>query len=87
MNEKPDLPEGWSMPPAMAKRVSESVNKKPVPSEDKGQKALDEMARDIALIESNRLEWGECLSSDHLANFVITSSPPQSTSAHHRRSI
>lgn len=58
MSEKPDLPEGWSMPPAMAKRVSESVNKKPITPEDELQKALDEMARDIALIEPNPQDWG-----------------------------
>jgi len=46
------------MPPAMAKRVSDSVNKKPVSPEDELQKALDEMARDIALIEPNPQDRG-----------------------------
>lgn len=46
------------MPPDMAKRVSDSLNKKPVTPEDELQKALDEMARDIALIEINPCDWG-----------------------------
>ena len=51
MNEKSDLPEGWAMPDYMAKRLSEGVNKKPESSEDKLQKALDEMERPNSLIE------------------------------------
>ena len=57
MANNPDLPEGWAMPEYMAKRVSESVNKKPVSPEDKLQKALDEVARDIALIEPEPKDW------------------------------
>ncbi len=45
------------MPEYMAKRVSDSVNKKPKSPEDKLQKALDEMARDIALIEPDPKDW------------------------------
>ena len=45
------------MPDYMAKRVSDSVNKKPESPEDKLQKALDEVARDIALIEPNPKDW------------------------------
>lgn len=58
MNDKSDLPEGWSMPDYMAKRVIDSVSKKPVSPEGELQKALDEMARDIALIEPNTFDWG-----------------------------
>ncbi len=58
MYNKPDLPEGWPMLPAMAKRVNESINKRPVSPEDKLQKELDEMAQDIALIEPNPVDWG-----------------------------
>ena len=57
MANKSDLPEGWAMPPAMAKRVSDSVKKKPESPEDKLQKALDEVARDIALIEPEPKDW------------------------------
>jgi hypothetical protein len=58
MVNKSDLPEGWAMPEYMAKRVSDSVNKKPESPEDKLQKALDEVARDIALIEPDPKDWG-----------------------------
>lgn len=58
MNKKPDLPEGWAMPPAIAKRVSDGVNKKSESPEDKVQSALDKMARDIALIEPDPQNWG-----------------------------
>lgn len=50
MDNNPDLPEGWSMPPDMAKLVSESVSKKPKSPEIIVQEALDEMERDIALL-------------------------------------
>jgi hypothetical protein len=58
MNNKPDLPEGWAMPDDMAKRISELVNKKPYAPEDDLQDALDDMARDIALIEPDASDWG-----------------------------
>ena len=57
MVNKFDLPEGWAMPEYMAKRVSDSVKKKPESPEDKLQKALDEVARDIALIEPEPKDW------------------------------
>ena len=47
------------MPDYMAKRISETVNKKHVSPENELQKALDEMARDIAIIEPNPIDWGE----------------------------
>ena len=83
----PDVPDGWVMPDDLAKKVSEALNKKSTTPEDELQDALNEISRDIALIESNPFEWGEWLSSDHLVNFGITSSPPRSTAAHHRCSI
>ena len=49
--DKSDLPEGWAMPPEMAKRLNEGLNKKSESPENKLQKALDEMARDIAILE------------------------------------
>jgi hypothetical protein len=57
MVNKSDLPKGWAMPDYMAKRVSDSVNKRPESPEDKLQKALDEVARDIALIEPDPKDW------------------------------
>jgi hypothetical protein len=38
------------------------VNKKPYAPEDELQDALDEMARDIALIETDPIDWGGMLS-------------------------
>jgi hypothetical protein len=58
MNNKPDLPDGWAMPDDLAKRVSGFVNKKPITPEDELQDALGDMARDIALIEPNPVDWG-----------------------------
>ena len=51
MNNKSDLPEGWAMPDHMARKVKESINRKRITPEDELQKALDEMARAIALME------------------------------------
>jgi hypothetical protein len=45
------------MPDFMAKRVIESVKKKPISLEDNIQNTLDEMARDIALIEPDPSDW------------------------------
>jgi hypothetical protein len=46
------------MPDDLAKSISEVVNKKPTTPEDELADALDEMARDIALIEPNPVDWG-----------------------------
>lgn len=46
------------MPPEMAQRLSEGVKKKPESPGEKLQKALDEIARDIAMIEQNPQDWG-----------------------------
>jgi hypothetical protein len=46
------------MPDDLAKRINEVVNKKPITPEDELKDALDEMARDIALIEPDLQDWG-----------------------------
>jgi hypothetical protein len=46
------------MPDDLAKSISEVVNKIPTTPEDELADALDEMARDIALIEPNPVDWG-----------------------------
>jgi hypothetical protein len=51
MSNNTDLPEGWAMPDYMAKRISESINRKRITPEDELQKALDEMAKHTSLIE------------------------------------
>ena len=58
MDNKPDLPEGWAMPDDMAEKLNEALNQKPNTPEDQLQAALDEIARDIALIEPNPVDWG-----------------------------
>ena len=46
------------MPDDQAKNVSEALNKKSITPENELQDALDEMARDISLIEPNPQDWG-----------------------------
>jgi hypothetical protein len=42
----------------MAKKVSEALNRKSITPEQELQDALDEMSRDIALIEPDPKDWG-----------------------------
>lgn len=58
MNNNPDLPDGWAMPDDLAKKISEVLNNKRITPEDDLVDALDEMARDIALIEPDPQDWG-----------------------------
>ncbi len=57
-----DLPPGWAMPEDLAKQVNEALDKKSIMPENDLQDELDEMARDIALIESNPVNWGGWMS-------------------------
>jgi hypothetical protein len=52
-----DLPDGWAIPDDLAKRISEVSNRKPISPEDELADALNEMARDIAVIEPNPVDW------------------------------
>ena len=45
------------MPDDLARRKSEVLNNKPISPEDELADALEEMARDIALIEPNPEDW------------------------------
>jgi len=45
------------MPDDLAKQVNEALNKKSITPEQELQDALDEMARDIALIEPDPQDW------------------------------
>jgi hypothetical protein len=58
MNNNPDVPEGWAVPDDLAKQVKEALNRKSITPEQEFQDALDEMARDIALIEPDPQNWG-----------------------------
>jgi hypothetical protein len=55
MKTNNNLPEGWAMPDDTARKINDLVNKKPVTPQDELQDALDDLARDIALIEAKRL--------------------------------
>jgi hypothetical protein len=58
MNNNNDIPEGWSMPDNLAKKINEGLNKKTLRPEDELADALEEIARDIALIEPDPEDWG-----------------------------
>ena len=51
MSKNPDLPEGWAMPDDLSKKINKVLNNKPITPEDELADALEDMARDIALIE------------------------------------
>ncbi|MGB7054967.1 MAG: hypothetical protein WBE28_06585 [bacterium] len=46
------------MPDDLVKQVNEALNRKSITPEQELQDALDEMARDIALIEPDPQDWG-----------------------------
>lgn len=46
------------MPDDLAKKVSKTLNKKRNTPKDELADALDEMARDISLIEPDTMDWG-----------------------------
>jgi len=46
------------MPDDLAKKISEVLNHKPITPEDELSDAQEDMARDIALIEPDPVDWG-----------------------------
>jgi hypothetical protein len=56
-NNDSKTPEGWSMPDNLAKKINEGLSKKTLRPEDELADALEEMARDIALIEPDPRDW------------------------------
>lgn len=50
--------DGWPMPDDLAKKINETLNNKRITSEDELADALEEMERDIALIEPDPRNWG-----------------------------
>ena len=58
MSDDYKKPDSWAMPDELAKRVSETLNNKRTTPEDALADALEEMARDIALIEPDPQDWG-----------------------------
>ena len=57
MSKNPIIPDTWGIPNDLAKEVSETLNKKRITPEDKLADALEEMARDFALIEPDPKDW------------------------------
>lgn len=49
---------GWAMPDYMARRMNEVLNNKPITPEGELADVLEDMARDIALIEPDPEDWG-----------------------------
>lgn len=59
MDNNAEFPNGWPMPDDPAQKVVETLNGKSISPEEELQDALDEMARDISLIEPNPKDSGE----------------------------
>jgi hypothetical protein len=51
MDNDSKIPDSWAMPDDLAKKIDDVLNKKRITPEDELADALEEMARDIALIE------------------------------------
>lgn len=62
MNNDDYIPEGWAVPDDMASWLRKSVNKRPYAPEDELQEAIDDVARDIAILEPNPVDWGGWIS-------------------------
>ena len=57
MTKNLTIPETWGIPDDQANKVREALSKKTIRPEDRVQRALDELARDIAIIESDPEDW------------------------------
>jgi len=57
MTKNPIIPETWGIPDDQANKVREALSKKSIKPEDAVQDALDEIARDIAIIEPDPKDW------------------------------
>jgi hypothetical protein len=58
MDNESKIPDSWAMPDDLAKKVSDKLNIKSLSPEDEIANALEELARDIALIETDPVDWG-----------------------------
>jgi hypothetical protein len=58
MSKNPSMPETWGIPDDQANKVREALSKKSISPEDAVQKAIEEIARDIAIIEPDPEDWG-----------------------------
>ncbi len=58
MSKNPVIPDTWGIPDDQANKVKEALNKKSIRPEDVVQRAIEELARDIAIIEHDPEDWG-----------------------------
>lgn len=58
MSKNPIIPETWGIPDDQANKVRKALSKKSIKPEDAVQNALEELARDIAIIEPDPKDWG-----------------------------
>jgi hypothetical protein len=58
MSKNPVIPDTWGIPDDQANKVREALSKISIKPEDAVQKALEEIARDIAIIEPDPQDWG-----------------------------
>ena len=58
MANNTEIPDSWAIPDDLSKKISEALNKKSITPEDKLANALEDIARDIALIEPHPQDWG-----------------------------
>ena len=58
MSKNPVIPDTWGIPDDQANKVREALSKKSIRPEDAVQKSLEEIARDIAIIEPDPGDWG-----------------------------
>ena len=57
MTKNPKIPDTWGLPDDQANKVREALSKKSIRPEDRVQEALEEIARDIAIIEPDPKDW------------------------------
>ena len=56
MSKNPTIPDTWGIPDDQARKVIEALSKKSIRPEDAVQKAIEEIARDIAIIEPDPVD-------------------------------
>ena len=57
MSKNSNIPDTWGIPDDQANRVRDALSKKSIRPEDRVQEALDEIAREIAIIEADPKDW------------------------------
>ena len=63
MNKNPTIPDTWGIPDDQANKVIEALSKNSIRPEDRLQQAIEESARDIAIIEPDPEDWGWCVNN------------------------